>query len=127
MLEGAQLGFGGYKGASLGLMIELIAGPLIDEFLSFEAKQDDAGRGGSPKGGELLLAIDPAKFGAPDNFLDHDEKLFTAISEQEGTRLPGQRRLIGRAKTEQDGIEVPQSLHETILTLMQNRTVWHCI
>ncbi len=118
VLEGAQLGFGGYKGASLGLMIELIAGPLIGEFLSFEAKEDDAGRGGSPKGGELILALDPAKFGDPDNFLDHGEKLFSAILEQEGTRLPGQRRIQGRIKTEKQGISVPQSLVDTIQGLM---------
>jgi len=49
VLQGAQLGFGGYKGASLAMMVELLAGPLIGEFLSFEAEADDAGRAGLPK------------------------------------------------------------------------------
>jgi delta1-piperideine-2-carboxylate reductase len=117
ILEGAQLGFGGYKGAALGMMIELIAGPLIGEFLSFEAKEDDAGRGGSPKGGELIIALNPAMFGDPTHFLDHGEKLFAAILEQEGTRLPGQRRVQNRLKTAKEGISVPLSLYESITEL----------
>ncbi len=118
ILKGAQLGFGGYKGAALGMMIELLAGPLIGDFLSFEAKEDDAGRGGSPKGGELILALDPAKFGDPEGFMDHGEKLFEAILAQEGTRLPGERRIKGRETTAREGISVPASLHEDILKLM---------
>lgn len=118
VLEGAQLGFGGYKGASLAMMVELLAGPLIGSFLSIEAKEDDAGAGGPPKGGELIIALDPAQFGDPDHFLAHGEKLFEAILAQEGTRLPGARRFVERKKTPQTGIEIPDSLHETILGLM---------
>jgi delta1-piperideine-2-carboxylate reductase len=118
VLEGAQLGFGGYKGASLAMMVELLAGAMIGEFLSFESAQDDAGRGGSPKGGELIMALDPARFGDADNFLDHGEKLFEAILAQEGTRLPGVRRFKNREKTREAGIDVPQSLHQSILELM---------
>ena len=69
MLKGAQLGFGGYKGASLAMMVELLCGPLIGDFLSIEAQADDGGQGGPPKGGELILALDPAKFGDPDGFM----------------------------------------------------------
>jgi delta1-piperideine-2-carboxylate reductase len=118
VLSGAQLGFGGYKGASLAMMIELLAGPLIGQFLSFEALNDDAGKGGPPLGGELIIALDPAKFGDPDGFLAHGEKLFEAILAQEGTRLPGARRFINREKTPQSGIEIPESLHREILDLM---------
>ena len=118
VLQGAQLGFGGYKGASLAMMVELLAGPLIGQFLSFESEQDDNGKGGPPKGGELIVAMDPAKFGDADGFLDHGEKLFKAILSQEGTRLPGARRFIEREKTPVTGIEIPDSLFETIQGLM---------
>ena len=118
VLQGAQLGFGGYKGASLAMMVELLAGPLIGEFLSFEAKKDDDGKGGPPKGGELIIALDPAKFGDADGFLDHGEKLITAILDQPGTRLPGARRFVERQKTKTSGIEIPQSLYDEILELM---------
>ena len=118
VLEGAQLGFGGYKGASLAMMVELLAGAMIGDFLSIESAQDDAGRGGPPKGGELIMALDPARFGDPDGFLAHGEKLFEAILAQEGTRLPGARRFENRQKTAATGIDIPQSLHQSILDLM---------
>ncbi len=118
VLKGAQLGFGGYKGASLALMIELLAGPLIGEFLSIEAAEDDAGKGGPPKGGELIIALDPARFGDAGGFMAHGEKLFQALLEQEGARLPGARRFQNRELTPQNGIEIPASLHQTILGLM---------
>ena len=118
VLKGAQLGFGGYKGASLAMMIELLAGPLIGEFLSIESAADDGGKGGPPKGGELIIALDPAQFGDANGFLEHGEKLFEAILAEEGTRLPGVRRFQNRAQTPETGIDIPQSLHETILALI---------
>ncbi len=119
VLQGAQLGFGGYKGASLAMMVELLAGAMIGEFLSIESAKDDGGNGGPPKGGELIIALDPVKFGDPDGFLTHGEKLFEAVLQQEGTRLPGARRFVNRRKTSEIGIEIPQSLHQTILSLMK--------
>jgi len=118
VLQGAQLGFGGYKGASLAMMVELIAGAMIGDFLSIESAEDDGGKGGPPRGGELIIALDPAKFGDPDGFLAHGEKLFEAILQQEGTRLPGARRFTNREKTPETGIDIPQSLHQTIMELM---------
>lgn len=122
VLQGAQLGFGGYKGASLAMMVELLAGPLIGEFLSIESQADDAnsphGKGGPPKGGELIIALDPAKFGDADGFLEHGEKLITAILDQPGTRLPGARRFVERQKTPKTGIEIPQSLYDEIQGLL---------
>ena len=114
VLEGAQLAFGGHKGASLALMVELLAGALIGEFLSIEAAEDDGGNGGPPKGGELMIAMDPTRFGDPDGFLAHGEKLFAAILEQEETRLPSERRAAARQTTPSTGIKVPRSLHDTI-------------
>ena len=118
VLQGAQLGFGGYKGASLALMVELLAGALIGEFLSIEAEVDDGGKGGPPKGGEFMIAIDPARHGDADGFLARGERLFEAILAQEGTRLPGSRRFESRAKTATAGIDIPESLHQSILELM---------
>lgn len=118
ILEGAQLAFGGYKGASLAMMVELLAGPLIGQHLSFEALNEDAGKGAPPKGGELILALDPSKFGDADGFLAHGEKLFAQILTQDGTRLPGARRQANRSKITASGFAIPRSLHETILQLM---------
>ncbi len=117
VLAGAQLGFGGYKGASLAMMVELLCGPLLGEFLSIEAEADDAGLGGPPKGGELMIAIDPKRFGDPDGFLEHGEKLFDEILAQDGTRLPGARRFAARERTATEGVHIPKSLYDEIVSL----------
>lgn len=113
ILKGAQLPFGGYKGGAIALMVDLLAGPLIGEVCSFEAGEQDNGDGGAATGGELVLALDPARFGAGDA-VAHGERLFERMLSQEGVRLPGDRRLIARSETPESGIEVPQSLHRTI-------------
>lgn len=118
VLSGAQLPFGGYKGASLALMVELLVGALIGDMLSFESLADDEGNDDPPKGGELMIAIDPAQHGDPDGFLARGERLFDAILAQEGTRLPGSRRFENRIKTAEEGISIPTSLHQSIIELV---------
>lgn len=114
---GAQLPFGGYKGASIALMIELLVGALIGDKFSFEALAADNGDGGPPKGGELLLAIDPARFGDPEGFAAHAELLFGAITAEDGVRLPGDRRRRNRAVTATDGVAVDAALHAKLSDL----------
>jgi LDH2 family malate/lactate/ureidoglycolate dehydrogenase len=116
ILKGAQLPFGGYKGGSIALMVDLLAGPLIGEVCSFEAGEQDNGDGGAATGGELVLALDPSRFGGTDA-IAHGERLFARMLAEEGVRLPGDRRLIARAETPEQGIEVPRALHERIEAL----------
>lgn len=117
ILKGAQLAFGGYKGASIALMIDLLAGPLIGEVTSVEAGEQDNGDGGPVTGGEFMVAIDPAHFGDPEHILDHAEKLFVGLLQQEGARLPADRRYRNRERTRTEGIEIPEALHKQIVEL----------
>lgn len=116
-LKGAQLPFGGYKGAAIALMVDLLAGPLIGEVSSWEAGIEDNGDGGPATGGELILALDPGRLGAADA-IERGERLFAALLGMEGTRLPGERRLAARARTPTEGVEIPGPLHATILELI---------
>ena len=113
-LAGAQLPFGGYKGASIALMIELLAGALVGDLFSFEASEVDPGDGGPPRGGELVIAIDPAKLSAGGDPLRHAEALFARILEQDGARLPSDRRYAARQRTPLEGVTIPRSLYDTI-------------
>jgi LDH2 family malate/lactate/ureidoglycolate dehydrogenase len=116
-LAGAQLPFGGAKGSSIALMIELLAGPLIGDVLSFEAVARDPAGTGSPCGGELVVAIDPARCtpaGDRNAQLAHGEELFRRILAQEGTRLPSDRRYAARARTADEGITVAPALREAL-------------
>lgn len=115
-LAGAQLAFGGHKGAAIALMVELLAGALIGDMFGYEAKARDNGTG-APLGGEFLIAIDPARCvrgGNAQESLEHAEKLFAKILEQDGTRLPSDRRFAARQRTPTEGIHIPKSLHHTI-------------
>lgn len=112
ILEGAQLPFGGYKGAALALMVDLLAGPLIGEKTSLEIGAADDGKGPA-LGGQTILALDPAKFGGADA-LARGERLFAALREEDGVRLPGDRRAGVRPKTPTEGVTIPQSLYDTI-------------
>ena len=116
-LAGAQLPFGGYKGASIALMIELLAGALVGDLFSFEASDVNPGDGGPPRGGELVLAIDPAKLSVGANPVRHTEALFARILEQEGARLPSDRRYAARQRTPTEGVTIPRTLHDTIASL----------
>ncbi len=118
VLRGAQLPFGGYKGSAIALMIELMVGAMIGDLFSFEAGQKGPKDGGPPSGGELMIAIDPNRFGAGDEWRRRGEDLFAEILKQEGTRLPGDRRLANRKTTPQDGITVPDALYEQLLGLL---------
>lgn len=107
-LDGAQLTFGGYKGSSIALMVELLAGALVGDLFSYESTEQDKAGTGAPFGGEFVLAIDPGAFNGGDTHLGHAEQLFTRLLQQPGTRLPGARR--HRARAAGEAIEVPDSL-----------------
>ncbi len=115
-LAGAQLPFGGHKGAAIAMMVELLAGSLIGDVFSFEASRDDKPDGGPSSGGEFMIAIDPARNGNA-NALAHAESLFAEILAQEGTRLPSQRRYEARANPPAEGVTVVASLYDTLMSL----------
>ena len=112
-LKGAQLPFGGHKGAGIALMIELLAGPLFGAPLSFEASAMDPREAMPPLGGEFIIAIDPAHFHTdPKDPISHAEKLFDRLLSQPGTRLPADRRYAARQESITKGVLVPRTLYE---------------
>lgn len=116
---GAQLPFGGYKGSAIAMMVELLTGALIGDKFSFEAQAVDNGDGGPPKGGEFMLAIDPARHGDAEGWAAHAELLFERMLQDEGVRLPADRRHANRKLTPTQGAQIPASLHETLAGLAE--------
>ncbi len=118
--EGAMLTFGGHKGSALSAMIELLAGPLIGDLTSPESSAVDAGAGGLPYHGELILAFDPQRFlgGAMADYQGRAEQLFAGI-EAQGARLPSQRRYQARERNTIRGwLEVPDELLADVRALL---------
>ena len=118
-LSGAMRTFGGHKGSALSAMIELLAGPLIGDFMSMESQAFDEHPGTAPCHGEIILAFDPAMFGGPDWQQNNGraEKLFDGIVSQ-GARLPSQRRFEARVRSVAAGVEIPKALYDDVKALM---------
>lgn len=118
-LAGAMLPFGGYKGTALALMVELMAGPMINDLISSEALAVDNGAGSAPLGGELILVFDPDRFsgGTAATNQQRAELLLSAVTNQPGARLPGSRRYVARRRSEENGVLVPRTLYAELLAL----------
>jgi delta1-piperideine-2-carboxylate reductase len=110
VLKGAILPFGGHKGSAIAMMVELLAGALIGQPFSVEAAERDNRDGGPPRGGVLLLAIDPARFGDEAGWQAHAESFFGRLTALEGVRLPGDRRTANRARIAAQGVTLPPKL-----------------
>ena len=88
---GVLLPFGGYKGSSIAMMVELLAGSLVGDNFSFETAAKDKNDGGPPSGGEFILAISPDKLSG-NNWAKHSDEFFDKMKSMDGVRLPGERR-----------------------------------
>ncbi len=115
-LQGTMLPMGDAKGAALVLMVEILAAALTGARFGFEASSFFTADGEPPAVGQFLIAIDPEVFSGAA-FSDRLEALIGAILAQDGTRLPGARRLALRAAAARDGLVVPAALYEELTAL----------
>jgi (2R)-3-sulfolactate dehydrogenase (NADP+) len=107
-LHGSLCAIGGYKGVSLALLIDVLAGGLTASHFSFEASSFGDCSGGPPRTGQLVIALNPTLFGGAA-FLPRTEVLFEALQREPNVRLPGERRLAARER-HQVGVDVPVAL-----------------
>jgi delta1-piperideine-2-carboxylate reductase len=115
---GALLPFGGYKGASIAMMIEVLGAALAGSDFSFEIDWSDYPGAATPHGGQTYILIDPAK-GAPGAFTARIETLIAEMHEAGQTRLPGDRRYANRRRAEAGGIPIGRAAIEDLQRLSQ--------
>ncbi|MCE9684030.1 Ldh family oxidoreductase [Halomonas alkalisoli] len=89
-IAGTMVPTGDAKGAALALMVELLSAGLTGSNYGFQASSFFEAEGTPPGIGQLILLFDPTRFS--DGFIDHAETLLSAMTEQPGVRLPGDRR-----------------------------------
>ena len=115
-----MLPFGSYKGSALSIMVELLAGPLIDDMTSLESMEYADGQPGAPYHGQIIIAFDPKHFNGGRQ-VENDaraERLFADIIEQ-GARLPSQRRYEARARNLERGfVEIPKTMYDDLQKLL---------
>lgn len=117
-LDGALAPLGGPKGAALALMVEVLCGALAGAHFGWEASSFLDDRGPPPDVGQFILAIDPEALSGRQ-FPLRMEQLAAAVADQDGVRLPGDRRLAARARSRRDGLSLPPDLHASLTSLAQ--------
>lgn len=104
----------GAKGAALALMVELLCGALTGSNFGYEGTSFFEPTGAPPSIGHLMILLDPEAFGGAGNIGERTEELFGEIINQNGARLPGDRRLTLREAAARDGVNIPDDLIEDI-------------
>jgi (2R)-3-sulfolactate dehydrogenase (NADP+) len=108
-LAGTMVPLGDAKGATLALMVELLAAGLTGANFAAEASSFLDAEGPPPGTGQLIIALDAAAFGgtaAAARFAD----LAASIEQQPGARLPGTRRLAARQQAAAEGLVIGEAL-----------------
>ena len=118
---GALLPFGGYKGASIAMMIEVLGAALAGSDFSFEIDWSDYPGAATPHGGQTYILIDPGK-GAPQAFTARIEALIAEMHDAGQTRLPGDRRYANRRRAEAEGIPLARPAYENLQRLASEGT-----
>ncbi len=103
---GALLPFGGHKGACIAMMIEVLSAALTGGSFSFEVDWSNHPGAQTPRTGECVILIDPAKTGSLARFTRRVEDLIAAMRAAGQERLPGDRRYANRERSVHGGIPI---------------------
>ena len=112
-LAGTLSPIGGAKGASLALMVEVLAAALTGSSFGWEASSMFDAEGGPPDMGHVFLALDPGPLSG-GSFAARMGDLLGVMAAEPGVRLPGSRRLEARARAHREELSIPATLVDEI-------------
>ena len=111
ILNGGSLhAIGGLKGTMLALAVELICCALTGALLSHQLESLHLAAGTPLKLGQAFIAIAPASLAGNAIYNERVESLVAAMLQEEGVRLPGERRHKLAEAAERDGVELSDTL-----------------
>ena len=102
---GALLPFGGHKGSSISMMVELLAAGLAGGQFSFEVDRKDYPAAQTVRTGQTLILVDPAKVYG-EGYEARVETLAAGLRDAGQERLPGDRRYANRREAGKSGIPI---------------------
>ena len=108
-MSGSLLPIGDAKGAALALVVEILTASMTGSQYGFEASSFFSADGPPPGTGQFFILFRPECLSGA-GFADRIEVLMAAITDQPGTRLPGDRRLQDRKRAEENGVDIPDIL-----------------
>jgi delta1-piperideine-2-carboxylate reductase len=104
---GALLPFGGYKGSSIAMMMEIMAAALAGGKFSFEVDFSGHPGAATPHSAQTIIVIDPG-VGASGEFAERVEVLIEELRAAGQERLPGDRRYANRREAMAFGIPLTE-------------------
>jgi delta1-piperideine-2-carboxylate reductase len=102
---GALLTFGGHKGSSIAMMIEIMGAALTGGKFSYEVDWSGHPGAKTPHTGQFILIIDPSR-GAMRDFAARVEALVSRMHDAGVDRQPGDRRYASRRMARERGIPI---------------------
>ncbi len=125
---GALLPFGGHKGSTIAMMVEILCAALVGGQFSYEVDLSGHPGAQTPRSGQTVIVIDPCAGSqglAP--FGHRVDQLIATIREAGQDRLPGDRRHAARSSIEITGITLPattlQSLEDYLSDSAKDHTI----
>ena len=113
---GALLPFGGHKGSSISMMVELLAAGLAGGQFSFEVDRSEYPAAQTVRTGQTIILVDPAKVHGGD-YEGRVEAFVAGLVAAGQERLPGDRRYANRRETERLGIPISRRTLEELNAL----------
>lgn len=108
-LKGSMAPSGGQKGFGQGLMVEVMAAAVSGAMLGSQCSSFVTNDGGPCNTGQFFIAIDPQNFSG-GLFGTRVDDLCSAITGQDGARLPGSNRAAQWARIDAEGITLKKDL-----------------
>jgi (2R)-3-sulfolactate dehydrogenase (NADP+) len=117
LFGGSLQAVGGLKGTMLALAVELLCCALTGAALSREVESLHSAEGSPLRLGQAFIVIDPALLAGSAVYHERVEALVAAMLEEEGVRLPGERRHRLAEQAASNGIEVSDVLRAELEAL----------
>jgi (2R)-3-sulfolactate dehydrogenase (NADP+) len=119
LVGGSLHAVGGLKGTMLAFAVEILCCALMGASLSHEVEPMLVDNGKPMDLGQAFLVVDPGGLAGRERYLERVETLIAAMLEDEGVRLPGERRVEELARAQKEGIEIPDALIKQLKELAQ--------
>ena len=117
LFGGSLYAVGGLKGTLLALAVELICCALTGAALSHQLESLHLEQGTPLRLGQAFIAIAPAALAGSATYNDRVETLIGAMLEEDGVRLPGDRRHKLAERAVRQGIEISDTLFDELHAL----------
>ena len=114
-LKGTMAPTGGYKGFGIGLFVEIMTACLTGANLGTEASSFADDKGGPPGTGQFFIAINPEKYS--QGFEEKITSLINNIESQDGSRVPGSKRIANANANADIPINIKEDLYNKIISL----------